>query len=339
MATRRNRRRLHRSSGVLTLILVGTLHAQAEPGEAARAVHADTVPAWLYPGNSDAPNPPQAPDTIVLLQVPKSRARFTEAQTKNLFAAPDWHPDAHPAMPEVVGRGRPPALYACAYCHLPNGMGRPENASLAGLPVEYIVQQVTDMQSGLRRGLLEGYLPWKVMHAVAMNAAKEEIGTAATYFSRLPYRSRVRVIEADEVPPNREMGWLYIFDRAGATVPLGRRIVEGPSDARRHELRDDAAGFVAYVPRGSIARGRQLATKGIAGVATACVSCHGARLRGVGLIPPLAGRSPTYIVRQLLGFKNGARATAAGAPMAQLSTKLTLDEMIAVAAYLGSRRP
>jgi hypothetical protein len=30
-------------------------------------------------------------------------------------------------------------------------------------------------------------------------------------------------------------------------------------------------------------------------------------LQGVGLIPPLAGRLPTYILRQLLAFKTGAR--------------------------------
>ena len=38
-------------------------------------------------------------------------------------------------------------------------------------------------------------------------------------------------------------------------------------------------------------------------------------LQGVGLIPPLAGRSPTYLMRQLLAFQTGERAGAAAAAM------------------------
>ena len=36
-------------------------------------------------------------------------------------------------MPTIVAAGRKPAVFACAYCHQPNGVGRPENANLTGL--------------------------------------------------------------------------------------------------------------------------------------------------------------------------------------------------------------
>lgn len=103
-------------------------------------------------------------------------------------------------------------------------------------------------------------------------------------------------------------------------------------------MRDTRFGFVAYVPPGSIARGAAIAAKGI-GQAQACETCHGADLRGVGNIPPLAGRSPTYIVRQLILFRLGGRVNAAAVPMREEASHLTLKDMIAAAAYAASRKP
>ncbi len=83
--------------------------------------------------------------------------------------------------------------------------------------------------------------------------------------------------------------------------------------------------------------GRKIAAG--AGPAPACATCHGIDLRGVGLVPPIAGRSPTYILRQLLAFRTGARATPAGAAMTPAVADLGLDDMVAVAAYVASRGP
>ena len=58
-------------------------------------------------------------------------AAYTRAQVKDLFAPPDWYPDDHPPMPEIVAHGRKPSVYACACCHLPDGSGQRENASEA----------------------------------------------------------------------------------------------------------------------------------------------------------------------------------------------------------------
>jgi cytochrome c553 len=70
-----------------------------------------------------------------------------------------------------------------------------------------------------------------------------------------------------------------------------------------------------------------------------CASCHLAKLQGTDKIPPIAGRSPTYLLRQLLAFKNGTRTGEAAAQMAPTVEKLELADMIALAAYVGSLYP
>jgi cytochrome c553 len=97
--------------------------------------------------------------------------------------------------------------------------------------------------------------------------------------------------------------------------------------------------YVAYVPPGSIKRGRSIATTGTNGFATACVTCHGKNLVGAGLVPPLAGRYPTYLVRQLVAFRTGARSTVASQPMQAVVARLSVADMIGVAAYAGTLAP
>ncbi len=83
----------------------------------------------------------------------------------------------------------------------------------------------------------------------------------------------------------------------------------------------------------------EIVSTGADGLTLPCGGCHGPELRGLGLIPPLAGRSPTYLVRQLLAFRTGARATPAGVPMQAVVGKLRLADMIAIAAYVGTLEP
>jgi cytochrome c553 len=294
------------------------------------------VPSWVFPGSTTDST---VADSTRLHRVPNSAARFTLPQTVDRFAPPDWHPSGHPSMPDVVAHGQKPKLFACAYCHLPNGMGRPENATLAGLPESYIIAQLAAFRDSARRNPSTGWVPGNSMHAVAMNANDADVASAARYFSGLRFTPRARVIEAARIPRMRQAGFVYARLPAGGTEPLGSRIVEGPPDFERHELRDDGMAYIAYVPRGSIKRGRTIATTGTNGIATACVTCHGPRLAGTGLIPPIAGRYPTYIVRQLVAFKSGARSTPASQPMQAVVARLTVDEMIAVAAYAASLRP
>ena len=303
---------------------------------AIRQQQSPDVPAWPFPAS---PADHLVADSAGVHRVPNSGARFTLRQAIDRFSPPDWHPRGHPPMPDVVARGRRPNLAACAYCHLPNGEGRPENATLAGLSESYIIAQLADFRSSARRSVMPGYAPGNAMHAVAMNATEEDVVAAARYFSALPSTRRVRVIEAARIPRMRQAAFVYARIPGAGTEPIGSRIVEGPPNFERHELRDDAMAYVAYVPPGSIERGRVIATTGTSGIATACVTCHGARLLGTAVIPRLAGQYPTYIVRQLLAFKTGARATPASQPMQAVVAQMSTAEMIAVAAYAGSLAP
>lgn len=345
--SRFRRRRMPRSPLAWFALLVMTslvAVAQGSIDPARHAVAADAsggfeVPAWLFP----IPPPPAAPGASAAsetLHVPGSSENYTRAQLTDLFAVPDWFPGAHPPMPAVVAHGRPPELYACAYCHLASGVGRPENATLAGLPAEYIVEQFESFASGLRNcaWTLTPYKPTVLMSQVARAANRAEIAQAATYFSSLRLgKPRAVVVETDRAPKTRPIAWLYETTGEG-DEPLGMRITEVPRDFARHELRDPGAEYVAYVPPGSIERGRRLALGGTAAT-PACASCHGADLRGLGVVPPIAGRSPTYLLRQLVAFRTGARNAPAGAPMQPVVASLTLDDMIAVAAYAATQQP
>lgn len=296
------------------------------------------VPAWLYP--SQAPTAAHAWDSVTRLRVPRSRASFPEHRLHDLFFAPDWNAESHPAMPAVVARGRKPDLYACGYCHMPDGTGRPENVALAGLPVAYIVQQVADMKSHTRRSAWpNAWVPSDNMQIVAKHATDEDVRIAAEYFSRLRPRQRTRIVETAVIPRVRMAVGLYVREPGAATEPLAGRLIEVPDDDIRHERRDPWIGYTAYVPPGSIARGRDRSRTPVAPGLLACVGCHGPALRGAGFIPPLAGRSPGYLVRQMLAFKSGTRATAAGLPMQGVAAALSLDDMIALAAYAATLKP
>jgi cytochrome c553 len=298
------------------------------------------VPAWVFPLNPPAPASVAPYGDAKQLHVPNSKVAFTEAQLNDLFAAPDWHPDSHAAMPPVVSRGSQPDVYACGYCHTPGGQGRPENASLAGLPAPYIIQQVADFKSGFRKSAWHGpYRPTDRMIHAATYATAEQVTAAAQYFSAQQLRPRVLVVERSRVPRPHVVGWVYVADTSGGDEPLGERLLEFAPDASRHENRDDEMRYVAYAPPGSIGRGKFIAQSDSIGLTVACTSCHGPSLRGVGLVPPIAGRSPTYILRQLLAFQTGARAGVTGQPMRSVVARLKTSNMIDVAAYAASLPP
>ena len=120
------------------LCSTGTAHmrAQVQTQAGAEGASALTPEAlrWAYPAS-----PPGVvhPADEVVRQVPGSPLSLTRAQIEDPFGPPDWFPDEHPLMPEVVAHGRRPAVRACAQCHLPNGLGHPQSANLAGLPAAY----------------------------------------------------------------------------------------------------------------------------------------------------------------------------------------------------------
>jgi cytochrome c553 len=319
---------------VVGMAASGVSIAQSPPTPASAAT--GSFPAWAYPW---APDFKAAPDDGVPRHVPDSTASFTITQERNLFFVPDWHPGDHPPMPDVVAHGRMPDVRACGSCHRAEGTGGPENASLAGLPAAYIVQQIEDLKSGARKFAGPQRSPSVVMTAIAKASNAEEIKSAAAYFSSLKPKANIKVVETDAVPATQIARVFYMLVKDGGTEPIGQRIVEVPADAAQFEHRDTRSQFIAYVPTGSIANGEALVKTGGAGVTTPCAICHGPDLKGVASIPGIAGRSPSYLVRQLYDFQQHARAGSAGALMAPVVEKLSHDDMISLAAYVSSLKP
>ena len=132
-------------ASLLAIAIVPKIVA-APPGDEKSAA---SLPSWAYPINP--PDDKGSPDDGSAHHVPGSDKALTRAQVTDGYNVPDWHPEEHPAMPTVVEHGRQPGVRGCGYCHLPNGLGRPENASLASLPPSYIVQQVADFKTGARK--------------------------------------------------------------------------------------------------------------------------------------------------------------------------------------------
>jgi cytochrome c553 len=291
------------------------------------------LPLWAYPTRPADFKP--APDDGTIRRVPGSTAGYTLSQTRDLFAAPDWHPDDHPKMPDIVANGRKPVVYACGFCHRAEGTGGPENASLAGLPVAYIVQQMADYKSGARGTALPERLPQKFMIALAKAATIDEVKAAAAYFSALKPKTNIRVVEAESVPQSVIGNWIFEDRKNGMTEPLGRRILEMPEELERFELRDTGATFVAYVPMGSIQRGKDL-VEGKNDKVPECAGCHNRDMKGDNIFPPIAGRSPSYVVRQLYEMQNGIRAGKGATKMRATVANLDMDDMIAIAAYLAT---
>jgi cytochrome c553 len=169
----------------------------------------------------------------------------------------------------------------------------------------------------------------------------EEIEQAAEYFSSMRWTPWIEVVETDTVPKTRIAGGMHLkLEGAEAgTEPLGNRIVESPVNAEHTELlRDPRSGFIAYVPRGSVARGEALAKNGKDGVA-ACTICHGANLDGLAIVPSLRGRSPSYIARQLADMKVGKRRGTWTPLMMPVVSGLSADDILNLSAYLASLEP
>lgn len=317
-------------SGLLVLFTIAAaVDAPAQNGE--------PPPAWAYPVTPLGFKP--APDDGLLKHVPNSTAAYPLGELRNPFLAPDWHPEDHAPMPDVVQHGRKPDVLACGYCHRADGPGGPENASLAGLPAAYIVQQMADFKSGARKSAAPQRLPSQAMTALAKAATDADVATAAAYFSALKPKALIRVIETNTVPKSYVAGWLLAAVNTGETEPIGRRIIEVAEDLEQFEHRDTHSRFIAYVPVGSLQQGQVIVDTGRGDKTIQCRTCHGPDLRGLGVVPRIAGRSPSYIFRQLYDFKQGQRASLGSALMKQTVAKLTEDDMLSLSAYLANLPP
>jgi cytochrome c553 len=298
------------------------------------------LPNWAYtppppPGSPAAPSALPADDNAVI-RIPGIERTMTRGALRARQEIPDWYPeDRRGVMPDVVRRGRE-AVRACGLCHLADGSGRPENAPVNSLHPAYFIQQMDDFKNGLRRSADPRKSNTNLMAAIAKAATPEEVRAAAEYFAAQPYPKRIKVIESRTAPKVRLQGGMHMAvpsSEGGGMAPIGDEIVEVPDDNLRAEARDTRLGFTAYVPVGTLSRGKQLAAKYQCGV------CHGANLEGLGPVPPLAGRSPSHTMRQLFDMKVGARRGPWAALMMPMLNTMSVQEMMAVSAYAASLAP
>ena len=319
------------------VLLALTLIAAASLAQAP-AVSQEKLPLWAYPGHfSSAPSSPAVRAEVEHLS--GSKATYTKGEIADLFVVPDWYPDIHPPMPDVVAHGSKPDVYACGHCHLPNGQGRPENASVTGLSAEYIVQQMADFKSGARKGSDPDMLSVTNMVKLSKSVSDEDVKAAAAYFSSFKLKPWIRVVEVDEVPKTKPEGGMMVVEAGAAKEPIGDRVIEVSENLERTELRDPTSGFIAYVPKGSLAKGKDLVTTGGNGKTMACTMCHGPNLKGPGNIPSIAGRSPSQMTRQIIDFLNGSRNGSMAPMMKGVVSKLAIEDIVAITGYLASQEP
>lgn len=346
------------TAAMVAVLLASTHLLMAQNGETAD----ESGPWWAYsalrapkPGEAardcGVPTPvtcavqrpvPQVDETPRSL--PGAPRQYSRKQASEWFGPADWYPDDHPPMPDIVARGNEEkGIRACTLCHHSLGRGRPENSALAGLPAGYFVQQIAEFKDGNRRSADPRKLNTKEMIAMSKALSDEEVRAAAEYFAAVEWIPRGKVVETAEVPRFAVRGGMFLPEGEG-TVPLGNRIIEMPENPEEAEyLRDPKGRWIIYAPVGSIAKGATLVNTGAAtgadgkpipGRTVQCTICHGADLNGLGNVPPLAGRSPSYLVRQMYDMQQGARVSPLMKPVV---ANLTNDDFVAIGAYLASR--
>jgi cytochrome c553 len=314
---------------VIALTGVGLAQQQPPPGTATVLPSVPArEPAWAFPVQAGT-LPPEPPGPK---SVEGSTKQYTPPQIDDLLNPPDWIPEAHKPAPGIVQKGHAGAL-ACGACHLMSGFGHPESADLTGFTADYFVQQMSDFKAGTRKDYAR-------MNGIAKELSDEEVRQAAEWFASLPRGKWVRVVEAAMVPKTfvGQGRMRFIDPNNSGMEPIGARIIMLPEDQTRARLRDPRSGFVAYVPPGSLSKGRALVNGG-GGKTVACNICHGEGMKGLANVPRLAGLHPIYIARQLHLFKDGDRSGPDAPLMKRPAAGLTDADILSVSAYLASLPP
>jgi cytochrome c553 len=314
---------------MMALTVAGLAQQQPAPGTpTVLASPPAREPAWAFPV-IQAQLPPEPPGPK---QVEGSTKSYTPGQIDDLLNPPDWFPEAHKPAPSIVQKGHGGAL-ACGACHLMSGFGHPESADLTGFTTDYFIQQMADFKAGVRKDYAR-------MNGIAKELSDQEIREAAEWFASLPRGKWVRVVEAAMVPKTFVgQGRMRFVDPNNAGMePIGARIIMLPEDQTKARLRDPRSGFVAYVPPGSLAKGRALVNGG-GGKTVACSVCHGDGLKGLANVPRLAGLHPIYVARQLHLFKEGDRTGPDAPLMKKPVANLTAADILNLSAYIASLTP
>lgn len=289
-------------------------------------LQAQTRPSWAFL-TPDKEQPP-VKEEAGPVHIPDTAKTYTAKEIENLANPPDWFPDEHGAVPKVVAGAPGSTALACGSCHLMRGQGHPESADVAGMPVEYIERQMADFKDGKR-------IDPARMNAIAKVTSAEDARQAAEWFAALKPTVWVKVMESATVPKSyvSTKGRMRLPLPDGGTEPLGNRIIELPQDVARAQSRDPHSGFIAYVPKGSIEKGKKRAA------AAQCAICHGDDLKGIGDVPRIAGLHPIYIARQLYYFKGSEYSGSSSALMKRVVGKLTDQDILDISAYAASLQP
>lgn len=293
------------------------------------------------PRDCDRPGGMPTDASGALLRLAGSDKAFTIAEITSPHNPADWFPNDHPPMPDIVAHGKEASGFrACAICHFPNGQGLMHNAPVAGLPVDYFLRQIADFAGGRRKTADLHKANGFEMAAMARNLTPGEARAAAEYYSSIPFKPWVKVIESDTVPKfTATRNGLFLKADGNETEPLGQRLIELPESSHdTNMLRNPRSGMVAYAPIGSLKRGETIATTG-GDVSVECLTCHGKDLRGTAIAPPIAGRQPSYLGRQLWDMKVGTRNGEFAKLMKPAVEKLTEEDLIAIVAYVSSKQP
>ena len=237
---------------------------------------------WAYPMAPPNTGPRPDPNETFTAAGADPSIKLTRRQISDGFNPPDWFPKDHAKMPDVVAHGREPHVRACTLCHLTNGTGHAESAPVAGLPVKYFIRQLIAFKEGDRENIRAPN-----MIELAHDMTPQEMRDAANYYAKVP-RSQwksIRVVETSKAPANRiAPSGKRMFDPGANTMPVTPDVIYEVAESEQVELRNPRVGFAAYVPPGSIAKGR-LVSLGNKGAFRTCASCHGADFRGREDIP------------------------------------------------------
>ena len=143
------------------------------------------------------------------------------------------------------------------------------------------------------------------------------------------------VVEAEWIPKTYALVYGFLIAIGGGDYePLAGRIVELEHDVTAFLTYDPNARIDVFVPRGSLDAGAALVASG-GPTGTGCALCHGGGLKGTVVAPPLSGRSPGYIARQLNDFKTRHRNDPGARPMQLIASTLTDRQITQIAAYLA----
>ena len=329
-----------RHARLIAVAIAGTVLSVPIRAQAQEVEGANAVLPWAYVLNEPASGNADAPDPDEVVTVPGSSVSMPRSAINLTNGPPDWHPDSHPPMPELVAKGGGDGVVACGYCHLPNGQGKPENAQCGGAAVR--VHRAAD--DGLAKrstqdgraadgpaGLHGADRPGR--HRCAGSCVPRSTSHRSTssrgFASWRPTWCPRHGSPAGSTRWSKAAGW----SRSARAWSRRRRICIEPSCVMTPRVLSPT-----YPPAPSHEESASRPPATMAGRRPAPV-CHGPQLRGLGPVPALAGRSPSYIARQLYDLQTGIRNGAWSDLMDATVANLTTEDIVNLAAYTASLEP